>query len=219
MTTPPGASRIFAGLPPRGAGQRIGLYGGSFDPAHEGHRHISLLAMRRLGLDRVWWLVTPGNPLKDIRALPELRARMRQAARVARHPRIDVSGVEAQIGSRYTADLADYLAARAPEVRFVWIMGSDNLAGFHRWERWRVIAQRLPIAVVNRPGSLAAPLSAPAAQALRRRRIAESAAPRLARRKPPAWVFLHGPRTAASSTALRRSAAARPRPEENAAPS
>jgi nicotinate-nucleotide adenylyltransferase len=196
-------SRIFAGLPPYAAGQRIGLYGGSFNPAHEGHRHVSLQALRRLRLDQVWWLVTPGNPLKDVSGLTSLDRRMAMAAEVAAHPKIAVSGAELCFRTRYTADLIAILKARAPQVRFVWIMGSDNLAQLHRWDRWRTIAGAVPIAVVNRPGYLARALAAPAAQALQPYRIDEADAATLAGRHAPAWLFLTGPRTAVSSTALR----------------
>ncbi len=203
MKTAARASRIYSGLPPHGAGQRIGLYGGSFNPAHAGHRHVSLLALRRLALDGIWWLVTPRNPLKDADGLPPLHERMRRAAEIAAHPRIAVSGVEASIRTRYTADLIQILKSRAAATRFVWIMGGDNLAQFHRWERWREIAGAVPIAVVNRPGHLMAPLSAVAAQALGEHRVDEQDAPLLASMQPPAWTFLVGPRTAASSTMLR----------------
>ena len=199
------ASRVFAGLPPHAAGQKIGLYGGSFNPAHRGHRHVGLLALRRLGLDKIWWFVTPGNPLKDTKLLPPQQQRMQRAAELAAHPRIEVSGAEAVFRTRYTADLVDILKRRAPDVRFVWVMGSDNLAQLHRWDSWRDIAGSVPVAVVNRPGYLTAPLSSPAAQALARYRIDEADAPTLAGREPPAWTFLTGPRTSASSTALRRS--------------
>jgi len=197
------ASRIYPGLPPHGRGQRIGLLGGSFNPAHPGHRHITLMALNRLGLDRVWWLVTPGNPLKPRSGLPELGLRMARAAEVARHPRIAISGVEAVFGSVYTADLVQNLRRVAPAVGFVWIMGSDNLRQFNRWGRWREIAATIPMVVVNRPGSLAAPLAAPAAQALRRWRIDESDAALLPRLTAPAWCTLTGPRSQLSSTALR----------------
>jgi nicotinate-nucleotide adenylyltransferase len=200
-------SRAFFGLPPHGPGQRIGLLGGTFNPPHEGHRRISLLALRRLALDQLWWVVTPGNPLKDLSALPALAERMRAAAAEAAHPRIAVTAVEAALGTRYTADLIAALKRRAPAVRFVWIMGSDNLAQFHRWDRWREIAADVPIAVVGRPRSLAAALMAPAAQALRARRVDEADAATLARRRPPALVFINGPRTSASSTAARARAA------------
>ena len=184
-------------------GLRVGLFGGSFNPAHGAHRAASLLAMRRLGLDRVWWLVTPGNPLKDNRALPPLEERVAVARAVARHPRIDVTGFEATLGVRYSYDTMAYLVRRLPTVRFVWIMGADNLARFDRWQRWRAIADLMPIAVVDRMGnSLAAPASV-AARALAPYRIDESDAKVLADLDPPAWVFLHGLKSPMSSTGIR----------------
>jgi nicotinate-nucleotide adenylyltransferase len=190
-------------LPPHAPGQRIGLYGGTFNPAHEGHRLVSLLALRRLELERIWWLVTPGNPLKEAGGLPPLAERMRRAAEVAAHPAIAISAAEAALRTRYTSDLIRILKVRAAATRFVWIMGGDNLRQFNRWDRWRDIAEAVPIAVVNRPGNLAAPLSAVAAQALSRWRIDESDAPLLASLDPPAWTHLTGPRTPVSSTELR----------------
>jgi nicotinate-nucleotide adenylyltransferase len=131
---------------------RIGLFGGTFDPPHVAHLGASLLAMKRLDLDRVWWLVTPGNPLKDTRGLAPLAQRIVAAGALARHPRIDISGVEAQIGTPYTYETLAYLRRHCPGVRFVWIMGADNLRSFHRWQRWRGIAAAVPIAVVDRLG-------------------------------------------------------------------
>jgi len=116
---------------------RIGLFGGTFDPPHEAHLGACLIAMKRLGLDRVWWLVTPGNPLKNTRGLAPLAERVRAAKALAHHPRIDVTGVEAQIGTRYTYETIAYLLRHCPGVRFVWIMGADNLRSFHRWQKWR----------------------------------------------------------------------------------
>ena len=197
-------SRIFSGMPPHGRGQRIGLLGGSFNPAHAGHRRVGLEALRRLRLDQLWWLVTPGNPLKDIRALAPLDKRMRDAAMLAAHPRIAITAIEQELRTRYTADLIGDLRRKAPATRFVWIMGSDNLAQLHRWERWREIAAAMPIAIVNRPGTLAAALASPAAQALSRYRLDEADANTLADHGPRAWLFLNGPRSAASSTAIRR---------------
>ncbi|HEX8417831.1 MAG TPA: nicotinate-nucleotide adenylyltransferase [Methylobacterium sp.] len=195
-----------ARLPPAYAGMRIGLYGGSFNPAHPGHRHVSLTALRRLRLDRVWWMVTPGNPLKDRGVLAPLGARAAAARRVAAHPRILVTDFESEIGARYTRDSLRYLRARLPGVRFVWIMGADSLASFHRWQGFRTIAATMPIAVIDRPGfTLTAP-SARGARALGRWRIDEAEAGRLADMRPPAWTFLHGPRSTLSSTALRERA-------------
>jgi nicotinate-nucleotide adenylyltransferase len=168
---------------------------------------VSLLAMRRLGLDRVWWLVTPGNPLKERRGLPPLAARVEAARALASHPRIDVTGFEAQIGSPYTVHTLAYLRRRCPGVRFVWIMGADNLAGFHRWRGWRRIAGLMPIAVVDRPGWTLRAVRSRAAVALAPSRRDEAHAAYLARLDPPAWTFLHGPRSHLSSTLLRREGA------------
>lgn len=184
-------------------GLRVGLFGGSFNPAHEAHRAVSLLAMRRLGLDRVWWLVTPGNPLKDNRALPSLEERVAVARAVARHPRIDVTGFEATLGVRYSYDTLAYLVRRLPTVRFVWIMGADNLAHFDRWQRWRAIADLMPIAVVDRMGNSLGATASVAARALARYRIDEDDAGVLADLDPPAWVFLHGLKSPVSSTGIR----------------
>lgn len=197
-------SRAFPALPPYGRGQRIGLFGGSFNPAHQGHRQVSLTALRLLRLDAIWWLVTSANPLKDGRELAPIAERAARAAAIAAHPRIAVTCVEQAFGTRYTADFIRILRQRAPSAGFVFIMGSDNLTTFHHWERWREIAESVPIAVFNRPGSLAAALSAPAAEALARHRVDASDAPRLADIPPPAWTLLVAPRTSASSTAIRR---------------
>lgn len=196
----------FVRLPRHEAGNRIGLLGGTFDPAHAGHRLLSLIALKRLRLDAVWWLVTPGNPLKDTRALPPLAERMAQARSVAVHPRIRVTGVEADIGKRYTYDTLLWLTHRAAGVRFVWLMGADNLRQFDRWRRWRDIAALAPVAVIDRPGSSLRAMSSRAGQWLTPRRLPEADAARLATRAPPAFVFLHGPRSGLSSTALRRAA-------------
>ncbi|GJE54213.1 nicotinate-nucleotide adenylyltransferase [Methylobacterium sp. WL9] len=191
-------------LPPAAPGMRIGLYGGSFNPAHAGHLHVSRMALKRLRLDRVWWLATPGNPLKDRRELAPLSERLAIAGTVADNPRIAVTGFEAAIGARYTVETLRWLRLRRPALRFVWIMGADSLTSFHRWERFREIASLMPIAVIDRPGHTLAAPNAPGARALARWRIDETDAPLLAEHAPPAWVFLHGPRSSLSSTALRK---------------
>jgi nicotinate-nucleotide adenylyltransferase len=182
---------------------RIGLFGGTFDPPHAAHRSASLLAMRRLGLDRVWWLVTPGNPLKDTQGLAPLDERIAAAKALAHHPRIDVTGFEADLGTSFTYATISYLIRRCNGVHFVWIMGADNLRHFHRWQRWRGIAQLVPIAIVDRLGPSLYSAASAAGKALARARLPETAAKTLSRRKPPAWVYLHGLKSPLSSTALR----------------
>jgi len=184
-------------------GMRIGLLGGSFNPPHFAHRAISLFAIKRLKLDRVWWLVTPGNPLKDQEGLHDLEERTKAARKMADDPRIDVSCLESVIGTRYTVNTITYLRRRASGLRFVWIMGADNLAQFHRWQNWRRIAAEVPIAVIDRPPQSFRALAAPAAQALARYRLPENQAGRLADQRPPAWVFLTGMKSNLSSTGLR----------------
>jgi nicotinate-nucleotide adenylyltransferase len=182
---------------------RIGLLGGSFNPPHAAHRAISLYALKRLRLDRIWWLVSPANPLKDPRALYDLGDRAAAAQAVARHPRIDVSCLEAVIGTRYTVDTITYLRRRCANVRFVWIMGADNLAQFHRWKNWQRIAAEVPIAVIDRPPQSFRALAAPAAQALAMWRLPEARAGQLATYRLPAWIFLTGTKLNLSSTGLR----------------
>jgi nicotinate-nucleotide adenylyltransferase len=184
-------------------GQRIGLFGGTFDPPHEAHLAACLLAMKRLALDQVWWLVTPGNPLKNTIGLAPLSERVAAARKLASHPRIAVTGIEAAIGVCYTYDTIRYLVARCPRVHFVWIMGADNLRSFHRWQRWREIAELVPIAVVDRLGPSLRAAGSVTAQALSRRRVPEDDAPSVLSRSPPAWVLLHGLKSPLSSTALR----------------
>ncbi|MEZ5871322.1 MAG: nicotinate-nucleotide adenylyltransferase [Nitratireductor sp.] len=215
MTAKPSSARSTSPLPARLAhylrfphcepGMKIGLFGGSFNPPHEGHVHVSDLALRRARLDRIWWMVTPRNPLKDHSQLAPLGERLQLCSRLARNPAVDVTAFEARFNVRFTADTLSILKQRFPRIRFVWIMGADNLAGFHRWQNWRRIASMMPILVIDRPGSTLSVRSAPAALALSRYRIAEQRAGTIAVCKPPAWAFVHGPRSALSSTAIRNS--------------
>jgi nicotinate-nucleotide adenylyltransferase len=195
---------MTARLPRWSPGQRIGLLGGSFNPPHEGHLLVSRLALRRLRLDRLWLLVTPGNPLKPVAGLPSLPARIEAARAIIHDPRIAVTGFEAEIGARFTHDSIAWLRRRAPNVHFVWIMGADNLRQFHLWRRWRDIATQVPIAVVDRPGSTLSALNSRAGAALAPFRVPEGDAARFAARRAPALIFLHGPRSSLSSTAIRQ---------------
>jgi nicotinate-nucleotide adenylyltransferase len=190
-------------LPPSAPGMRIGLFGGTFDPPHLAHLGASLLALKRLKLDRVWWLVTPGNPLKNTRGLAPLARRIAAARALTNHPRIDVTGLEAVINTKYSYDTISWLIARCPRVRFVWIMGADNLRSFHRWQKWRGISKLVPIVVVDRLGPSLYASASPAGQALSRVRIPEYNAVTLPDRHAPAWAFLHGLKSGLSSTALR----------------
>lgn len=183
-------------------GQRIGLLGGSFDPPHAGHIHVTLWALRALALDRVWWLVSPGNPLKP-RGPAGIGQRIAACRQLIRHPRVVVTDIERRLGSPYTADTLARLSRLYPGVRFIWLMGADNLATFHRWERWEWLAENFPIAVFARPGEqLHAGLS-PMARRFARRRLPPSAAPLLGRGPQARWVLLTGPMSPASSTAIR----------------
>lgn len=197
-------------LPKARAGQRIGLLGGSFDPAHEGHAHITREALRRLNLDRVWWLVSPGNPLKAQGPAP-MPQRLARAREVMEHPRVTITDIEARIGTRYTAQTLERLLALYPGVHFVWLMGADNLAGFPRWDRWTTIAAQVPLAVFARPGAGPRARSGKAARRLARWRVPAQAAAGLAARRPPAWVFLEVPKRDISSSRLRAVGAWQPR--------
>jgi nicotinate-nucleotide adenylyltransferase len=179
--------------------------GGSFNPPHAGHQLAAGEALQRLGLDELWWIVTPGNPLKSHGALKPLADRMDAVRLLARDPRMRVTSFEAALGSPYTAVTLEFLKRRYPGVRFVWVMGADNLATFHRWQDWRGIAATMPIAVVDRPDYRLPALASQAARALERSRIPEAKARTLATLPPPAWVFLTNPLAPHSSTAIRQS--------------
>ena len=197
----PGGFRLGFHLSP---GMTVGLYGGSFNPAHEGHAHVAETALRRLGLDRVIWLVSPQNPLKPAHETDALTRRIWGALRYAEGPSMIVSDAETRMGSQYTIDTVRSLKARFPGVHFVWIMGADSLASFHRWRGWTQIMREVPVAVVSRPWIAMKSRFSPAARRFAHARLPISAARRLPYTQPPAWVYLHGPLNFASSTALRR---------------
>ena len=189
---------------------RVGLFGGSFNPAHDGHAHVAETALRRLRLDRVVWLVSPQNPLKDARdtaSLDERLASARACARLAAAgPSMIVSDVESRIGRAWTVDVLRALIRRHPGVNFVWLMGSDNLAGFHRWRGWTDLMRTLPVAVVARPGTLLESRSAPAARRFAHARVPSRSAPCLPEMAAPAWTYLRAPLNPRTSTALRAQA-------------
>lgn len=187
----------------RRRGRAIGLLGGSFNPAHSGHRDISIAALHRLGLDEVWWLVSPQNPLKPASGMAPLAERMAGARAMARHPRIRVSDIEARLGTRYTAQTLARLRRRFPAERFVWLMGADNLAQIQRWKAWTRIFHTVPVAVLARPTYSLRALAHKAAQRFAKARLPERTARTLAGRAPPAWIFLHGRLNPLSATAIR----------------
>jgi len=203
-----GKRRGYLKVPMAAPRMRVGLLGGSFNPAHAAHRQISLGAMKRLGLDQVWWLVTPGNPLKDRGKAPDLGLRVAVAQQIADHPRIVVTGFEGGHGSVYTIDTLRYLKRRFPSVHFVWLMGADNLAAFHRWRAWTELFRLVPIAVIDRPGYRFKAIASRAAQRFASARLDESDAAGLALMAPPAWTLLTLPLSALSSTTLREGRAA-----------
>lgn len=184
-------------------GQRIGLLGGSFNPPHAAHRLISQIALRRLGLDEVWWIVTPGNPLKSRHELLPLAERVELGRTMADDQRIRITDFEKDLSSRFTAATLHHLRLREPGVSFVWIMGADCLAQFHRWQHWRQIFGLMPIAVVDRPGWRLPATASPAARAFMRYRLPEAEAQNLPGRSPPCWTLLSGPLLAISSTDIR----------------
>jgi len=184
-------------------GMRVGLFGGSFNPAHTGHAHVAETALIRLKLDKVIWLVSPQNPLKPTHETASLDTRMEGAGRMARGAAMIVSDAESRIGSRYTIDTLRLLQRRYPGVKFVWIMGADSLATFHRWRGWTQIMQSTPVAVISRPWAALKARTSPAARRFRHARRPASQGTILPGLKAPAWVYLRGPFNFASSTALR----------------
>lgn len=192
---------MVQGFPSAYRGMVVGLLGGSFDPAHEGHLQITREALRRVGLDRVWWLVSPGNPLKARPPAPMAARLARARAIVGDDPRVVVTDLEVLLRTRATVDTITKLQGLYPGVRFVWIMGADNLVQFHRWSRWRDILARVPVAVMARPGAgLAARLSV-AARAYRGAQVRQPEL--LLHHAPPVWCYLNMPLNAVSSSLIR----------------
>lgn len=184
-------------------GQVIGLFGGSFDPPHQGHVHVTREAMKAFGLDRVWWLVSPGNPLKERGPAP-LAQRVQAAQVMMRHPCVEVTDIEALTGTRATADTLAALQRLYPQVRFVWLMGADNLAQFHRWKDWRQIMDSVPVGVVARPGDRISARMSPAARVYAKYRIDGQARHLLGRAQAPAWCFVNVPMVDVSSSDIRK---------------
>ncbi len=193
---------MITGWPTAPKGQSIGLLGGSFDPAHPGHVHITRAALTRFGLDRVWWLVSPGNPLKSRGPAP-LDQRIAAARRLMDHPRVTITDIEARIGTRYTAETLAFLRVRYPGRRFVWLMGADNLAQFHHWQDWQDIIETVPLGILARPGLRIPARTSKAARTYRRWRLPGRASRLLTRATAPAWCFVNVPMSDASSTAIR----------------
>jgi nicotinate-nucleotide adenylyltransferase len=185
------------------SGMAVGLFGGSFNPPHAGHVLLAEIALRRLRLDQLWWIVTPGNPLKSLKELMPLKDRLAACEAMAEDPRIKVTAFEAAHNMRYTADTLALIKRKNPDVNFVWLMGADNLKNFHLWQRWRQIAMTFPFAVIDRPGSTLSYMSSLVAKTFDYARTDEEDAPVLARLKAPAWTFIHGPRSSLSSSAIR----------------
>lgn len=190
------------GFPFAPPGLRVGLLGGSFDPPHAGHVQITREALRRFGLDRIWWLVSPGNPLKAHGPAP-MAERIAAARALMRHPRVLVTGIEADLATRYTTDTLRTLCRRYPGVRFTWLMGADNLLTLHHWEDWRDILRMVPVGVLARPGSTLRAGLSPAARIFAHARIPEEQARRLGSARPPAWCLVHMPLNKLSSSAIR----------------
>ncbi|WP_299304438.1 nicotinate-nucleotide adenylyltransferase [uncultured Litoreibacter sp.] len=193
---------MSSGWPPARPGQAVGLLGGSFDPAHQGHAHITREALKRFGLDHVWWLVSPGNPLKENAPAP-LADRLTKARQVMDHPRVTVTDVEAKLGTRYTAQTLRGLIRRYPGVRFVWLMGADNLASLHHWQDWRDIMGMVPVGVLARPGDRISARRSVAAQLYDDARLVGPASQMLPQMEAPCWCYINLPLSEASSSAIR----------------
>jgi len=193
---------LRSAIPYARPGQVVGLFGGSFDPPHQGHVHVTLEAMKAFGLDRVWWLVSPGNPLKSRGPAP-IDQRVEAARSIMRHPKVKVTDIEDLTGIRATADTLAALRRLYPQVRFVWLMGADNLAQFHKWKDWRLIMDTVPVGVVARPGDRISARMSPAARVYAKYRIDGTARHLLGRADAPAWCFVNVPMVDVSSTQIR----------------
>lgn len=203
MTGAENVASRYLNMPHVEPGMTVGLFGGSFNPPHPGHVLVADIAMRRLRLDQLWWMVTPGNPLKSHRDLAPLSERIALSEAITENPRIKVTAFEQSLGQSYTARTLEKIRARNPAIHFVWVMGADNLKSFDRWQRWQDIARSVPIAIIDRPGATLAYLSSKMAKTFDYARLDEEDAALLPRKTAPAWTFLHGPRSPLSSTALR----------------
>lgn len=193
-------------MPHTESGMTVGLFGGSFNPPHAGHVLLAEIALRRLRLDQLWWIVTPGNPLKSARELKPLSERLTACEKITEDPRIKVTAFEAAHRIRYTLDTLTVVKQRNPDAHFVWLMGADNLMNFHHWQNWQQIALTFPIAVIDRPGATLSYISSKMAKTFDYARVDEDDSPRLALMKAPAWTFIHGPRSSLSSSAIRNGA-------------
>lgn len=182
----------------------IGLLGGSFDPAHEGHVHITKAALKRFGLDRIWWLVSPGNPLKQNGPAP-IAWRLAHARKLMQHPKVDVTDIELRLGTHYTAQTIAALQREYPDARFVWLMGADNLTQFHRWKDWQRIMEAVPVGVLARPNDRISARLSRAATVYRRYMLRGNASQGLGQAEAPAWCFVNLPMSSQSSSAIRGS--------------
>ncbi|WP_297322450.1 nicotinate-nucleotide adenylyltransferase [uncultured Bartonella sp.] len=191
-------------LPSCGRGNCIGLFGGSFNPPHEGHLLVAKIALQRLKLDQLWWMVTPGNPLKDQKDLLSVDERICLSEKLAEDPRIKITGFEQKIRSYKTVSTIEYILAHHKDVHFVWVMGADSLKSFHHWHKWREIVAMIPIAIIDRPDARMSALFSPMAETFSRFRVKDYDIAALPYKKPPAWGYIHGKRSYASSTKLRQ---------------
>ncbi|MGL4404437.1 MAG: nicotinate-nucleotide adenylyltransferase [Notoacmeibacter sp.] len=198
-----GVDQRYLRFPATASGMTIGLFGGSFNPPHEGHRLVAETALKRLGLDQLWWMVTPGNPLKSTLELLPLARRIELSEAMYLGPRVKITAFEATYKVRFTADTLALIKARHQNINFIWVMGADNLKYFHHWQRWQKIAEMLPIAIIDRPGSTLSYVSSKMALTYDYARVDEDDAVSLGRLKAPSWTLIHGPRSSLSSSAIR----------------